>query len=30
VYTPDFLVTGARRRTELIEIKYDADLRNNH
>jgi len=28
-YTPDFLVTGARRRTELIEIKYDADLRNN-
>jgi hypothetical protein len=28
-YTPDFLVIGARRRTELIEIKYDADLRNN-
>jgi hypothetical protein len=28
-YTPDFLVTGVRRRTELIEIKYDADLRSN-
>jgi hypothetical protein len=28
-YTPDFLVTGARRRTELIEIKYDSDLRSN-
>jgi hypothetical protein len=28
-YTPDFLVTGACRRTELIEIKYDADLRRN-
>jgi hypothetical protein len=28
-YTPDFLVTGARRCTELIEIKYDADLRSN-
>ena len=24
-YTPDFLVTGSRRRTELIEIKYDVN-----
>lgn len=28
-YTPDFLVTGARRRSELIEIKYAEDLRRN-
>ena len=28
-YTPEFLVAGARRGTELIEIKYNADLRRN-
>lgn len=28
-YTPDFLVTGAHRRSQLIEIKYAQDLRRN-
>lgn len=28
-YTPDFLVRRADRRPELVEIKYEADLREN-
>jgi hypothetical protein len=28
-YTPDFLITGAQRPSELIEIKYSEELRRN-
>jgi hypothetical protein len=28
-YTPDFLVRSSHRRTELVEVKYRADLRAN-
>lgn len=28
-YTPDFLLSGAGRRIELIEIKYEADLHDH-